>query len=979
MSSITLETEAADSDATLSVSPSVDADPTVDGQQVNLDAGENVITVTVTAENGVSERTYTVTVTRSSGPPGAPRYFSLVTYDDGELNIEWRAPLYDGGSEITGYKVQWKSGTEEWDSSRQYDLKVDDLNSNRFGVYSRKIYPLTNDVEYTLRVLAYNEYGDGTPSTEITGTPTSLKERLKSYIDDEIIDEYGDDHTWLSQAWNHMTRNSMVFDLVSGVGFAGTVHPSCPVGSDGLAKCIVTRTELNAEVFLSSAKDTLDKVIIHELAHYFDFTHTLSDKVSLAAFRLYVHSLGLYVDPSGRCETLELLADLMTLSVDGDAPVSYWKSCNSDSALTTAAVAVARTALGGTIPTWFGSTYNDDNGDPDLESVWSDVKNLESYGDRAIAVYQLRNSFGGYCSNARAYASAQGDGPATNPWRDGGCVPDAPLSISAVPAGDGKLAVSWQKPDGDGGFPVKGYRVQWKSGQELYDSSRKATLNSKKDYVSHTIGGLTNGVEYDIRVRAYNENGNGTSGEVSATPSESDEAVPVLNGATVVGDSLVLAYNEELDENSVPAATAFAVTVGEGTGTVSGVTVSKSKVTLSLDAAVSNGDTVSVSYTAAADPIQDESGNDAANFADVSVTNNTPVPSRDATLSDLWLNYRGTLESYTPSDVAENGASHNVPSTIETVSIFATPNDSGASVEIDSPLAQSDLRVLPDYFDENAPSTYVRDVPVNVGENVVTVTVTAEDGATQETYVLTLVGAPDAPGTPQHVSAYGLQAVSDSIRVTWLAPLDDGGGTITGYKVQWKSGSQNFDVSRQAVASVGTGEVQSHTVSSLVNGTEYTVRVAATNSAGDGAYSAEVKATPGVTTTPQLHSASVDSDFLVLTYDKALDTSSVPATSAFTVSVGGSDVTVSDVEVSAYFVTLTLDDAAAAGDAVTVSYTVPTGSSASPIEDLSGNAASGFSDENVTNETPAVEVSQNVVALLQGWLGRRQHFRFSPA
>ena len=215
VSTVTIDAEATDSDATLSVSPSVDVDPSVDGQQVNLDAGENVIAFTVTAENGVGQSTYTVTVTRVESPPGAPRSAKLVTYDDEELTIEWRAPEYDGGSEITGFKVQWKSGTQDWDSSRQYDLKGRSLNPNIYGVYSRRIASLTNGVEYTVRILAYNEHGDGVASDEITGTPTSLQAQLIDYIDEEVIGEYGDDHAWLSQAWNHMTSNNLVFDLIS--------------------------------------------------------------------------------------------------------------------------------------------------------------------------------------------------------------------------------------------------------------------------------------------------------------------------------------------------------------------------------------------------------------------------------------------------------------------------------------------------------------------------------------------------------------------------------------------------------------------------------------------------------------------------------------------------------------------------------------------------------------------------------------------
>ena len=60
-----------------------------------------------------------------------------------------------------------------------------------------------------------------------------------------------------------------------------------------------------------------------------------------------------------------------------------------------------------------------------------------------------------------------------------------------------------------------------------------------------------------------------------------------------------------------------------------------------------------------------------------------------------------------------------------------------------------------------------------------------------------------------------------------------------GYKVQWKSGSQQFDSSRQHI--VTSGDTTSYTISNLVSGTEYTVRVIATKSdADDGTPSLEV-------------------------------------------------------------------------------------------------------------------------------------------
>ena len=44
-----------------------DADANTAGHQVNLAVGENVITITVTAPDGVNTETYTVTITRAGG------------------------------------------------------------------------------------------------------------------------------------------------------------------------------------------------------------------------------------------------------------------------------------------------------------------------------------------------------------------------------------------------------------------------------------------------------------------------------------------------------------------------------------------------------------------------------------------------------------------------------------------------------------------------------------------------------------------------------------------------------------------------------------------------------------------------------------------------------------------------------------------------------------------------------------------------
>ena len=117
---------------------------------------------------------------------------------------------------------------------------------------------------------------------------------------------------------------------------------------------------------------------------------------------------------------------------------------------------------------------------------------------------------------------------------------------------------------------------------------------------------------------------------IYATSTSTDNTPPTLQSATVDGQTLVLGYGEALDGTSEPGVTAFSVSVDSGTATApSSVAVNGSQVTLTLDSAVTFGQSVSVNYTVptgGAAPIQDLAGNDAASLIGQSVTNNTNAP-----------------------------------------------------------------------------------------------------------------------------------------------------------------------------------------------------------------------------------------------------------------------------------------------------------------------------------------------------------------
>ena len=114
---------------------------------------------------------------------------------------------------------------------------------------------------------------------------------------------------------------------------------------------------------------------------------------------------------------------------------------------------------------------------------------------------------------------------------------------------------------------------------------------------------------------------------------------------------------------------------------------------------------------------------------------------------------------------------------------------------------------------------------------------------------------------------------------------------------------------------------------------------------------------------PSFLSAAVDGSSLALTYGEALDGGSRPASGDFTVEVGGSGRSVSGVSISGSVVTLTLNPAVEHGDTgIRVSYTVPTGVGANPIQDEVGNDARGLSSRSVTNTTGAPNTAPEITS-----------------
>ena len=240
------------------------------------------------------------------------------------------------------------------------------------------------------------------------------------------------------------------------------------------------------------------------------------------------------------------------------------------------------------------------------------------------------------------------------------------------------------------------------------------------------------------------------------------------------------------------------------------------------------------------------------------------------------------------------------------------------------------------------------------------------DSGHDNIYLVTVEASDDQPNTARlevtvtvtNVTDLGaprnLQVARDDngqLKVSWDAP--DSGPPPTRYTVQWKQ--SNADWTDQQDVSEAPVTDKDHTVEGLTDGVEYDFRVIASRDDANSAPSKEATARPRETTPPAVSSAAVDGARITLTFNEALDSDKTPDKSAFAVTVQHSSRDVDAVTVSGSVVTITLVTSVFSDDAVTVQYTAPTDQSAARLQDLAGNAAGPFREQNVSNNTPAAD------------------------
>ena len=498
-----------------------------------------------------------------------------------------------------------------------------------------------------------------------------------------------------------------------------------------------------------------------------------------------------------------------------------------------------------------------------------------------------------------------------------------------VTSGNAGLLVNWVAVGN-----ATGYKVQWKSGSESYNTGTRQATITLGSTISHTIAGLTNGTEYTVQVTATRTGANDgpSSAQVMGTPEAAGVTVSksaltvteqnatgntytvVLNTRPTVNVMVTVAGHSGTDVTPTPASltfttanwnTAQTVTVTAGddedlTNDMVTLTHSATSTDTNYGGITIAGVTVTVTDndTAQVTGVVVTSGNAGLLVNWVAVDNATgyKVQWKSGTQSYNTTTRQATITSGSTISHTIPGLTNGTEYTVQVIATRTGANDGPPSAGVmGTPAApgvtvsKSALMVTEEDTTGNTYTVVLDTLPtMNVTVTVAghggtevtptpasltfttanwnlvqTVTVKAADDGdlTNDTVTLTHSAA-STDGNYNGItigSVVVTVADNDTARVTGVVVTSGNAGLLvnwaavgnaTGYKVQWKSGSEMYNTGNRQ-ATIPSGTTTSHTIPSLTNGTEYTVRVIATRTgANDGPSSAEEMGTPTVPTAP---------------------------------------------------------------------------------------------------------------------------------
>jgi hypothetical protein len=810
----------------------------------------------VSALNAVGSGAVSIAVTSTpASVPTVPQALAT-TASNGQVVLAWNAPASNGGSAVTGYRIERSTDGITWNT----------ISSGVAG-NTHTVTGLTNGVTLMFRIAATNSIGDSAMTAAVTAVPAATATAPQTFVGTAgdraatltwsapgsngglpvvsytIERSLDGGSSWTSEAsgvigygysvsgLTNLTAYMFRVAAVTAVGrgawatmaspitpFRPAVSPTTPTEPDAPASVTTTvesgQTTIAWVTPASDGGDSITGYIVERSTNggtsWTTVTTTMATSfiaTGLSNGTTYIfrviasNSVGNGLPSAMSVVTPATLATAPTnISIStGNGLLSFsWLAPANTGGMPVVSYVVETSATG--TGGWTTAT----TGSPSTSLVIDGLTNGVALFMRVAAVTAI----------------GQGAWATTSGTPSIGAVPGISTNVVATP-GAGQVALTWTAPVAKGGSPITGYLVEKSLDGNTW---MVVTSNTGSSLTSYNVTGLANGTTTYLRVSAINGAGNGLpTGAVTVTPLTTSSA-PLSLVATPGNTQVALAWAAPLD-NGGSAITGYTIQVSSNSGAtwstmanVVGTTYTATGLTNGTSyafrvLAVNGGGAGSASAPDVAVP-----------FAAASGVRNLVATAADGQLTASWQapssNGGSAISSYRVAYSTDGGTTFSADVVVTGTTAVITGLTNGTAV-------------------------VVRVIPVNAGGNGAAVT--------------------SAPATPRTVAGASTSVVATAgngqVSLTWIAPTDNGGSAITGYHVERAVGSAG---PWTRIATVAT---TTYVTTGLTNGTTYAFRILTTNRAGAGAATEPVLVTPATTPGAPTTVATVAGDgFVTLTW-----------------------------------------------------------------------------------------------------------------
>ena len=406
-------------------------------------------------------------------------------------------------------------------------------------------------------------------------------------------------------------------------------------------------------------------------------------------------------------------------------------------------------------------------------------------------------------------------------------IPDRPTNLQAIPVSPTKVDLFWNTPENNGGSPITGYKIEVRTGSGSYVTLNANTGNTGTTY-SHT--GLTTNTSYIYRVFAITSQGISIeSAEAIATPTSSSQPLEniVPNAPTSLAASDISSTSIKLTwvkpaTNNGPPVTSYKIEFKKDSG----------------------------SYTT----LVENTGNTITTYTHTGLTTNSQYTYKISAKNSIGFSPTSNEASATPKSTSSPPTENIPPNSPRSLTAEpAGPTQIFLSWKEPSP---NNGPAITGYKIEYKTTTTEYAVLTTIG-NTTSYTHTGLTTGSQYSYRAyainsagTSVVSNVATSKPSHTLVPTNLIADDisptSILLTWTAPSQTFGGSISGYIISKRFAADVYDPVGET-----TGQQTSYTVTGLQTGQAYTFVVKARYNIGTSSdNSSPASATPTASSTP---------------------------------------------------------------------------------------------------------------------------------